>query len=48
MKLIKVKLFLKKLKRIENNCFPYQSKCFKNKRSPWLPSGMLKAIKHKN
>ena len=40
--------FIKKLKRIYNNCFPYQSSCYKNKPTPWLTSGILKSIKQKN
>ena len=33
--------FIKKLKRINSNCFPYQSTCYKNKPTPWLTSGIL-------
>jgi hypothetical protein len=40
--------FIKKFKRIYNISFPYQHTCFKNKSSPWLTTGILKSIKHKN
>lgn len=40
--------FIKKLKRIYNKSFPYISVNSHNNKSPWLTSGILKSIRHKN
>ncbi len=40
--------FIKKLKRIYNKSFPYISVNNHNSKSPWLTSGIMKSMRHKN
>jgi hypothetical protein len=40
--------FIKKIKRIYNKSFPFKILTWHSRRNPWLTSGILKSIRHKN
>ena len=40
--------FIKKLKRIYNNCFSFITVTIRSNKPHWLTSGLLKSIRHKN